>query len=140
MLFIRNLHISSGPWNLCNHQESYDLADQSLLEVDMGSITSPSKCDIDLVSFHKCDILDNKGVPIAHVLISSEIPSHQRQANLRLIKAAPELLAALREAAFHLHNAGITLNQPFYDLINSVSPEVEPISTPKQMIDKREKA
>ena len=40
----------------------------------------------------------------------------------------PELLAALKEAAYHLDAAGIPLKQPFYDLINRASSGVEPIA------------
>jgi hypothetical protein len=74
---------------------------------------------------------------IARVNKPGEIPQEEREANLRLIAAAPEVLAALREAAYHLHNAGIELNQSFYDLINRVSPEAVPIEPPKIMIDKK---
>jgi hypothetical protein len=77
---------------------------------------------------------------LARVQKPGEVPPHEREANLRLMTAAPELLAALREAAYHLHNAGIELNQPFYDLINRVSPEAEPVASPKKMIDKRKKS
>lgn len=73
---------------------------------------------------------------LARVQKPGEVPAHEREANLRLMTAAPELLAALREAAYHLHNAGIELNQPFYDLINTVSPEAPPLAPPKQMLDK----
>jgi hypothetical protein len=84
-------------------------------------------------------IQDASGKILARVNKPGEVPPHEREANLRLMSAAPELLAALREAAYHLHNAGIELNQPFYDLINRVSPEAEPIAPPKQMIDKLNK-
>jgi hypothetical protein len=77
---------------------------------------------------------------LARVQKPGEVPPHEREANLLLMTAAPELLAALREAAYHLHNAGVELNQPFYDLINRVSPEAEPLSPPKQMIDNRKKS
>ncbi|MGA1256798.1 MAG: hypothetical protein ACO3YZ_06725 [Candidatus Nanopelagicaceae bacterium] len=48
-------------------------------------------------------------------------------ANLNLIAAAPELLAALKEAAFHLDQAGIPLNEPYYELINRASSGLEPL-------------
>jgi hypothetical protein len=82
-------------------------------------------------------IHDASGRMLAKVNKPGVVPAHEREANLRLIAAAPELLAALREAAYHLHNAGIELNQPFYELINRVSPEAVPLASPKEMIDKK---
>jgi hypothetical protein len=84
-------------------------------------------------------IRDDNNRLLATVQKPGEVPPNEREANLLLMTAAPELLAALREAAYHLHNAGIALNQPFYDLINRVSPEAPPIGPPQQMIDNRKK-
>ena len=58
---------------------------------------------------------------VAVVPKAGEIPFEERSANLAVITAAPELLAALREAAYHLENAGIPLNQSYYELINRAS-------------------
>lgn len=52
-----------------------------------------------------------------------------QEANLRLISCAPELLAALKEAAYHLDAAGIPLKQSYYDLINRASSGIEPIAS-----------
>ena len=64
---------------------------------------------------------------IRHTGIQPVLSDEYQQANLRLISCAPELLAALKEAAYHLDAAGIPLKQPFYDLINRASSGVEPI-------------
>jgi hypothetical protein len=100
---------------------------------------NPSVAPWRICNQNKGTIRDANNRLLARVQKPGEVPPHEREANLRLIAAAPELLAALREAAYHLHNAGIELNQPFYDLINRVSPEAEPIAAPQTMIDKRKK-
>ncbi len=65
---------------------------------------------------------------IRHTGIQPVLSDEYQAANLRLISCAPELLAALKEAAYHLDAAGIPLKQPFYDLINRASSGVEPIA------------
>ena len=72
-------------------------------------------------------IFDLQDRHIATVPKAGEIPFPERSANLALIEAAPELLAALREAAYHLENAGVPLNQSYYDLINRVSAGQPPL-------------
>lgn len=72
-------------------------------------------------------IYDLQDREIARIPKAGEIPFEERSANLAVIEAAPELLAALREAAYHLENAGIPLNQAYYDLINRVSAGVPPL-------------
>lgn len=55
----------------------------------------------------------------------------EHEGNVALIACAPELLAALKEAAYHLDRAGIPLHDEYYDLINRASTgvsEIRPIS------------
>lgn len=55
----------------------------------------------------------------------------EHEGNVNLIACAPELLAALKEAAYHLDRAGIPLHDEYYDLINRASTgvaEIRPIS------------
>lgn len=59
--------------------------------------------------------------------IQPVLSDEYQAANLRLISCAPELLAALKEAAYHLDAAGIPLKQSYYDLINRASSGVLPI-------------
>jgi hypothetical protein len=73
-------------------------------------------------------IFDQDDRHIATVPKAGEIPFPERSANLAVICAAPELLAALREAAYHLENAGVPLNQSYYDLINRASEGVPPLT------------
>jgi hypothetical protein len=63
-------------------------------------------------------IHDQNDCHIATVPKAGPIPFESRNQNLAVIAAAPELLAALIEAAYHLDNAGVPLNQNYYDLIN----------------------
>jgi hypothetical protein len=83
-------------------------------------------------------IVDLQDRLIARVPKSGEIPFEEREANLHLITAAPEILAALLEAAYHLERAGTPLRQELYDLINRVrGPKFKPLvrGTPTQMPD-----
>lgn len=59
--------------------------------------------------------------------IQPVLSEEYQRANIRLISCAPELLAALKEAAYHLDAAGIPLKQSYYDLINRASSGVLPI-------------
>jgi len=52
-------------------------------------------------------------------------------ANIAVITAAPELLAALRELCFHMDRLNIPLNEAFYELMNRASPGMPPIEPPK---------
>lgn len=78
------------------------------------------------------DIRDDFGRVIARVPIQFDfIPDSELVANMAVIAAAPELLAALREAAYHLAVAKVPLNQAYFDLINAASPNMPPLSPPK---------
>lgn len=72
-------------------------------------------------------IVDQNDRTVAIIPKAGEIPFDERSANLGLITCAPELLAALREAAYHLDSAGIPLNDSYYDLINRASAGVPPL-------------
>tara|TARA_B110000503_G_C6770925_1_gene259361 strand:+ start:177 stop:467 length:291 start_codon:yes stop_codon:yes gene_type:complete len=63
-------------------------------------------------------VVDQLDRCIAVVPKAGAVPFNERQANLAVITAAPELLAALLEAAYILDTAGTPLNTEFYDLIN----------------------
>jgi hypothetical protein len=74
-------------------------------------------------------IVDQTDRLIATVPKSGAVPFEQREANLHLITAAPEILAALLEAAYHLDNLGVPLRQELYDLINRVrGPQFKPLA------------
>ncbi len=67
------------------------------------------------------------GFPIGEVNMDPYMTDREFSANLQLIACAPELLAALKEAAYHLDAAGIPLNEQFYELINRASPDQAPL-------------
>ncbi len=76
------------------------------------------------------EILDADDKVIARIPVYQNVSNgYEHDANLAVITTAPELLAALREAAYHLDKAGIPLKQEFYDLINRASitmPNISP--------------
>ena len=71
--------------------------------------------------------MDGADRRIAVVPKAGALPFNERQANLALITAAPELLAALLEAAYTLDCAGTPLNPSFYDLINRCRVGTQPL-------------
>ncbi len=64
--------------------------------------------------------------------IKPVLSNEYQEANIKLIACAPELLAALKEAAYHLDAAGIPLKQSYYDLINRASSGILPLSPKNQ--------
>lgn len=81
-------------------------------------------------------IVDQNDNIIATVPKPGAIDFEQREANLRLITHAPEILAALLEAAYHLHSAGTPLRPELLDLIDRVrGPKFKPLRNPKRQRD-----
>jgi hypothetical protein len=73
-------------------------------------------------------IVDQNDRTIAVIPKPGEVEFEQRTANLNLIATAPELLAALLEAAYTLDMQGTPLNPQFYELINRArGPKFEPL-------------
>lgn len=72
-------------------------------------------------------IVDQNDCHIATVPKAGTVPFASRNQNLATIAAAPELLAALIEAAYHLDSAGVPLNPSFYELINRCREGAAPI-------------
>lgn len=75
------------------------------------------------------DLQDRK---ICTVPKAGEIPFSERQANLAAICLVPELVAALRQAAYALDQQGTPLKPEFYDLINRATPGVDEL-VPRQL-------
>lgn len=102
-IFIKNSNIAVGPWK---HR----------------------KCE----KGNSHEIVDAQDKVLARVPLHHNVENgYEHNATLAVMTAAPELLAALREAAFHLDNAGIPLRPEFYDLINRASSTMQPISGPR---------
>lgn len=72
---------------------------------------------------------------IATVPKAGAVPFVERNQNLAAVAAAPELLAALIEAAYHLDVAGVPLNDSFYDLINRCRQGATPIKPKRKPVD-----
>lgn len=117
MLFINRLPIATAPWRVVCR--------------DTGVVVDNSNRFVALVQTPTEKItVDNTqtlGVDLYGIYIDPQLTEQERQSNLALIVCAPELLAALKEAAYHLDSAGIPLNDKFYELINRASPGLEPL-------------
>ena len=72
---------------------------------------------------HRLTIVDPLDRTIAVVKDNRAIPVEQRLANAHCIAAAPELLAALKEATFLLHNTGVNTNGAIVDLLLRAAPD-----------------
>ena len=101
-LYTRNLSITQPPWR-CQ-------------DVDRGEIVSQE-------DYHIATI-PKSGKP-------GKPPLEQRLANIAVITAAPELLAALREAAYLLETMGVPLTEAYYDLMRRAAPYDEAVLPPE---------
>ena len=101
-LYTRNLSITQPPWR-CQ-------------DVDRGEILSQE-------DYHIATI-PKSGKP-------GKPPLEQRLANIAVITAAPELLAALREAAYLLETMGVPLTPEYYELMRRAAPYDEAVLAPE---------
>ena len=72
---------------------------------------------------HRLTIVDPLDRTIAVVKDNPSIPVEQRLANAHCIATAPELLAALKEATFLLHNMGVQTKPSIVDLLVRAAPD-----------------
>jgi len=117
MFFVQNNIMSPTPWRVADPERGI-IVDREGYLVAVMPIAYP-RVTADSTSIMP-GILRQSGI---QPVLSEEY----QQANIRLISCAPELLAALKEAAYHLDAAGIPLKQSYYDLINRASSGVLPI-------------
>ena len=101
-LYTRNLSITQPPWR-CQ-------------DLDRGEIVSQED--------HHIATVPKSGKP-------GKPPVEQRLANIAVITAAPELLAALREAAYLLETMGVPLTPVYYDLMRRAAPYDEAVLPPQ---------
>ena len=101
-LYTRNLSITQPPWR-CQ-------------DMDRGEIVSQE-------DYHIATI-PKSGKP-------GKPPLEQRLANIAVITAAPELLAALREAAYLLETMGVPLTPEYYELMRRAAPYDEAVLPPE---------
>ena len=79
------------------------------------------------------EIVSNEDYHIATIPKSGKPhkpPVEQRLANIAVLTAAPELLAALREAAYLLETMGVPLTDAYYDLMRRAAPYDEAVRPP----------
>lgn len=118
MFFIRNQPIADAPWRV--H------------DATKGTIIDSQGRLVAIVPPGPPHIKANTTIPVSDQFAYS-VPRMEsmtpawHENNQHLIAAAPELLAALKEAAYHLDSAGIPLNDSFYELINRASGGMNPI-------------
>lgn len=127
MFFIKNNQISDPPWTVYDKEQG-TIVDQwgrlvAVVPCNPPKITASSTLQI--------------GTPINTVPKVESMDPQFYENNLAVITAAPELLAALKEAAFHLDQAGIPLNQSFYDLINRASGNHAVLAPVNKPVDKQ---
>ena len=72
---------------------------------------------------HRLTIVDPLDRTIAVVKDNPSIPVQERLANAHCIATSPELLAALKEATFLLHNMGVSTNASIVDLLVRAAPD-----------------
>jgi hypothetical protein len=72
---------------------------------------------------HRLTVVDPLDRTICVVKDNSAIPVEQRLANAHCIAAAPELLAALKEATFLLHSMNINTDGAIVDLLLRAAPD-----------------
>lgn len=72
---------------------------------------------------HRLTVVDPQDRTICVVKDNSLVPVEQRLANAHCIAAAPELLAALKEATFMLHNMNVNTDGAIVDLLLRAAPD-----------------
>jgi hypothetical protein len=77
------------------------------------------------------EIVNGNDTVVARVPVHPWDDVERIRANTAVIAAAPELLAALKEAAFILESRGEPLGERFFELMNRASPALPPISYPR---------
>lgn len=128
MFFISKNNIAAPPWQILDPERGVVVDSWGRL-ICLVTVKNPRlTCDNSAPqNYIKTDgthpVSNPRLIPTMDVV--TEEPTHL--ANLHLIAAAPELLAALKEAAYHLDRAGLPLKQEFYDLINRAQPEMPPL-------------
>ncbi len=114
MIFLSQNPISAPPWQRDPGNPDRILDSFGRLVADVPQHPRRITCD----SSHTVD-RDRLYTPPTD--IDQGFANHQ--ANSAVIVCAPELLAALKAAAYHLDRAGIPLNPAYYDLINRAQPD-----------------
>ena len=78
-------------------------------------------------------IVDQQDRRIATIPKAGAVPHEERQANVAAISAAPELLGALRAAAYALTTVGYRLTDEYLELIDRASAGAPPLAPVKHV-------
>jgi hypothetical protein len=118
MIFIKNLELADPPWQILDREQGI-VVDRRGRLVAVIPLSPP---EIRADATRKISSSQAVTVPLPEGM-----PEPNHSANLHLIAAAPELLAALKEAAYHLDVAGIPLNSAYYELIQRAENQTHPM-------------
>lgn len=129
MFFIRNNPMADPPWSVHNPKEGTIVDKHGRLVAVVTSGAKDLTVDSSTVKVDQQFVVD---IPNYDNHNELWVKSHQN-----LIACAPELLAALKEAAYHLDVAGVPLNQKYYDLINRASYSMKPVESQSDKQDTR---
>lgn len=136
MIFISKNPIAAPPWHIKNQEQGVVVDSWGRL-VCLVTVKNP-RLSCDNSTPHNY-ITTDKQFPVSNTRIIPQMDvvteENTHLANLYLIAAAPELLSALKEAAYQLDRAGIPLNEKYYELINKAQqgmPALKPFSVDKQ--------
>lgn len=116
MLMLQNVRISDAPWHL------HDAAQGTIIDNRGRLVAVVLAKPVQISAAHSLSISQT----LFPVPLIEELDPHTHANNQALIVAAPRLLAALKEAAYHLDRAGIPLKQEYYDLVNQASGPYSP--------------
>ena len=110
-IMLKNVNCSDAPWRV------FDERTGSIIDRN-GRLVAIVPPDIPRMSISGEIRIGGSGWPVPRV---ETLDPQFFKANKNLVASAPELLAALKEAAYHLDRAGTPLTQEYYDLINRAS-------------------
>lgn len=117
MFFIQRNNLARPPWQVLDPERGL-IVDSSGRTVAIVPRSTPH-----ITVDNSSQLISTRWPDVKEEWIHPE----ELEGNLRLIAAAPELLAALKEAAFHLDQMGVPLNPAYYELINRASAGVVPL-------------
>ena len=120
MIMLKNVTISDAPWSVHDHTHGsiIDAHGRLVALVPTGPITVSADGSLRV------------GDTVFPVPRTEGMSPRFHYNNLALISAAPELLAALKEAAYTLEQLGVEPDERFYDLINRATGNSTNISPP----------
>lgn len=111
MLMLKNVACSDAPWSI------YDEAQGVVVDAH-GRLVAIVPREVPKISASGDLTVSGHAIPVPR---QDNLDPRFHLANRELVRSAPELLAALKEAAYHLDRAGTPLTERYYELINRAS-------------------